>query len=122
MLDVEVHEQTMATRTAEGYSKYGDMPLSATVGVCEVDLRGFVPVGVTDEFKAQVDKNREERENKALKAFLDQQDRRKAALAAREAESEAVAAMLQSMPRLGGDGPGGARGGRRAGAGRDGQG
>ena len=101
VLDVEVHEQTMATRTAEGYSKYGDMPLSATVGVCEVDLRGFVPVGVTDEFKAQVDKNREERENKALKAFLDQQDRRKAALAAREAESEAVAAMLQSMPRLG---------------------
>ena len=105
VLDVEVYEQTMATRNARGHEMYGIVPLSATIGVCEVDLRGFVPEGVTDEFKAQVDKNREERENKALKAFMDHQDRQKAAKAARQAEAEAVTAMLESMPRLGVTGP-----------------
>jgi len=101
VLDVEVHEQTMLTRKAAGHGIYGTVPLSATVGICEVDLKGFVPEDVSDEFKARVDKNREERENKALKAFLDQQDRKKAALAAKQAEAEAVTAMLEGMPRLG---------------------
>ena len=101
VLDIETYEQTVVTRRAVGQKLYAHVPLSAMIGICEVDLKGIVPEDVMDEFKERVDKNREERESKALKAFLDQQDRRKAVLAAKKAAEDAVSAMLDSMPRLG---------------------
>jgi len=99
ILDVEVFEQTPATR--KGRRMFSHAPLSATLAVCEVDLSPVVPEAVMQAFKARVDENRASRESKALKAFLDKQRRQKAADAAKQAEADAVVAMMKSMPRLG---------------------
>lgn len=109
VLDLARYEQTVATKTSKRRDAVGfpfrHVPLGASVGVCEVDLSGVVSEDVLAAFRERVEKNREEREQKAMRAFLESQRRQKEALALKQAEVDAVAAMMRSMPRLGvGDG------------------
>ena len=106
-------EQTMATKATKamkattagkGAAFLANVPLGASVGICEVDLSGVVSEEVMEKFRDEIDRKRDERERKAKTAFLENQRREKEALKANQAAADAVTAMMRSMPRLGGGG------------------